>query len=64
MQLLPEGTSTLPSLCKIFKKPQRQHGVSLPSRNFRRQYMCQTFEDDLVQLNGLHDIEEEDEDEF
>ena len=65
---LPESiTNTLPSLCKIFKKPQRQQGTSTPSRDFRKHYMCQTWDDNYVQISPLHDImeeEEEEEDEF
>ncbi|PFX14884.1 hypothetical protein AWC38_SpisGene20926 [Stylophora pistillata] len=61
---LPESiTNTLPSLCKIFKKPQRQQGTSTPSREFRKHYMCQTWDDNYVQISPLHDIMEEEEEE-
>lgn len=61
-QFLSEETSVLPSLCKFFKKPQKQQGASLPSKKFRQHYMCNSWQDEVVQLTALHDIEEEDED--
>ncbi|KAL9962723.1 hypothetical protein ACROYT_G031859 [Oculina patagonica] len=60
-ELLPEETSTLPSLCRFFKKPQRQQGAHLPSKNFRKQIMCHSWEGGVVELNALDDIQEEDE---
>lgn len=65
-QSLPESnTSTLPSLTNLFKKPQRQQGIASPTRNFRKHYMSQSWDENYMQINPLHDImEEEEEDEF
>nr|XP_058942146.1 uncharacterized protein LOC131770454 [Pocillopora verrucosa] len=66
VQSLPESnTSTLPSLTNLFKKPQRQQGITSPTRNFRQHYMSQSWDENYMQINPLHDImEEEEEDEF
>ena len=59
---LPDDTSTLPTLCRFFKKPQRQKGVAKPSQRFRRNFMTTSWEGDVCDLSVLHDIAEEDED--
>ena len=65
LQALPETTSTgtLPSLCRFFKKPERQKGVKRPSQGFRRNFMTKSWLDGIADLSILHDIVEEDEDE-
>ncbi|CAH3143935.1 unnamed protein product [Pocillopora meandrina] len=64
-QNLPENnTGTLPSLTNLFKKPQRQQGITSPTRNFRKHYMSRSWDENYMQ-NPLHDImEEEEEDEY
>ncbi|RMX47755.1 hypothetical protein pdam_00011774 [Pocillopora damicornis] len=64
-QSLPESnSSTLPSLTNLFKKPERQQGITSPTRNFRKHYMSRSWDENYMQINPLHDIMEEEEDEF